>query len=161
MPLLPSLQAIFSFLDIFFKLTFFFPIFFLCPFSSVFHSLNFFFFFFCFTVIPWLLLLHEKGGSILPLLLKVRVLPSQHRARCRRLWIAHPSLYKTLGTPPTCSSLRYPTMRLLLPLTLGYFLVNLGLLFLPRFKSDFGLTDQTRILRGSPHLLQLCPGEDY
>ena len=76
---------------------------------------------------------HEKEGNILPLLLKAKVLPGWHRARCRRLWITQPSFYGIPGTPLTCSSLRCPTARLLLPLTPGCFLVSLGLLVPPRF----------------------------
>ena len=89
------------------------------------------FFFYCIDV-PWLFHPHEKGGSVLLVLLKVKALPGLHRARCRRLWSAQPSLYGIPSTPLAFSSLRCPTARPLPPLMPGCFLASLGLLVLPR-----------------------------
>lgn len=90
--------------------------------------------FYC-TVIPWLLPLHEKGGSVLPLLLKARVIQQgQHKVRYKRLQITQPSYYGTLDTPLACSFLRCPMAKLFILPIPGCFLVSLGLLVLPRFQ---------------------------
>ena len=85
-------------------------------------------------VIPWLLLLHEKGGSILSVLLRVKTPLDLHRVRCRRLRSAQLSLYGIPGTPPACFFLKYLTVKPLLPLILGCSLASPGLLVSLRFQ---------------------------
>ena len=84
--------------------------------------------------VPWLLLPHKKGRSVLPFLLRVKARLGLHRAKHKRLWSVLPSLYKILGILLAYSSLRCPMVRPLLPLTLRCFPANLGLLVLPRLQ---------------------------
>ena len=102
--------------------------FFLCPFFFVLHSLN----------LSFLLHCHSMTSSFSRERREHSPTPSKGEgsfgSKCKRLWITQPSLYGTPGTPPACSSLKCPTVRLILPLTPGFFLVNLGLLVLTRFQ---------------------------
>ena len=90
----------------------------------------------CCTIIPWLLFFHEKGRSVLPVLLTVKALLGPHRVKYQRLWSAQPSPYRIPGTPPTNSSLRCPTAKPLPPLILGCFLASIDLPVPPRFQNQ-------------------------
>ena len=82
----------------------------------------------------WLLLPHEKGGSVLPILPRVRVLLGLHRTSHRGSQSAHLSLYGTLGTPLAYFFLWCLMVRPLLPLTPRYSPVSLVFPILPRFQ---------------------------
>ena len=83
--------------------------------------------------VPWLPLPHEKGGSTLPVLLRVKAPLGLLRARHMRLRSAQFSLYRTPGTPPACFFLRCLTVMPLIPLTLGCSSASWGLPVLPKF----------------------------
>ena len=118
-PLFPSLSPSFQFsLLLYFLLLVFAPLTFL--FLSTF-------------VVLWLLLPHEKGGSVLPVLPRVRVLPGLLRVNHKGLRSAQLSLYGTPGIPPACFFLWCLMVRPLLLLIPRCSLVNLVLPVPPRF----------------------------
>ena len=85
-------------------------------------------------VVLWLLLPHEKGRSVLPVLLRVRVLLGLLRVNHKGLWSAQLSLYGAPGTPLTCFFLWCLTVRPPLPLIPRCSLVNLVLPVPPWFQ---------------------------
>ena len=84
--------------------------------------------------VPWLPLPHEKGGSALLVLLRVKAPLGLLKARYRRSGSAQFSLYRTPSTPLAYFFLRCLTVRPLLPLILGCSPVSRGLLVSPRFQ---------------------------
>ena len=114
-------------------------------------------------IVPWLLLPYKKGGSALPVFLRVKALLGLHRARCRRSWSTQLSLYRTPGTPQPVFSSGVSQWGPSFPSHLGV-LQPVGVRqFCPgsRSKGDFRSPDYKGISRGGSYFLWLCSMEDH